>query len=220
VRTATSSTAEETMSSDPSPPYQGVMMLKQSVGHAPYGWNESLWLNGPTFAASLSALEGLAERRLELLPKTVLLMALRVTNPLLPRASKFSQRDQCGHYASDRPAHFPWVSLLLRFNYAGYHTMYTLGGVPRDLADITGLHPTSTWQAAFDRFVEGIKQQCVLVNAKHLPKGTATNAAAPRETVVNPVGSVDILRVVARKRGLGHSYPPRARRARRKLDGG
>ena len=58
----------------------------------------------------------------------------RKLGPELPRASKFSQQDQFGHYASDRPAHFPWVSLLLRFNYAGYHTMYTLGGVARDLA--------------------------------------------------------------------------------------
>jgi hypothetical protein len=206
------------MSSDPSPPYKGVMMLRQQVAYRPCGWNESLWINQPTFADSLSAFEALAERRLDLLPKTVLLVALRVTNPLLPHASKFSQRDQFGNYASDRPAHFPWVSLLLRFNYAGYHTMYTLGGVPRDLADITGLHPTTNWQAAFERFVEVIRQHCVLVNAKHLPKGTATNAGAPRETVVNPVESVDILRVVSRKRGLGHSYPPRGRRARRKVD--
>jgi hypothetical protein len=107
--------------------------------------------------------------------------------------------------------------LLLRCEHLGYHTKYNLGGVPKDIANTLGIHPTDTWQAAFDRFTETLKRHCVMVNRKHLPRASDSTelVAAPREVVVNPISTVQIVGVASRKRGMGHSYP-RARRSRRK----
>ena len=74
------------MNSDPGPPYKGLLMLKD-VATWRFGWGESLWLNKPTFKESLAALEELMERRLALLPKMYQIEGIRVTHPMILRAS-------------------------------------------------------------------------------------------------------------------------------------
>jgi len=198
--------------SEPSPPYKGLMMLK--VAASAYGWNENVWLNRPNFAASLAALQERAARRLALSTPAVRVVGLRVTNPRLLRASAFDTFDRSGAYQSARPTHLPWVLLLLRLcNNQGYHTRYNLGGVPKDVANIQGVHPPEAWQAAFHECAEALKRHCVMVNRRHAPREAAAGEA-PREAVVNAIEEVSIGGVTTRKRGMGHSYP-RARRRRR-----
>ena len=154
---------------NPSPPYKGFMMFRQTPPAPPFGWTESLWVNNPSFDASLTALEEIADRRLMMLPKGVVIERMKVTNPRFLRACVDSSLTNLkGKYDFDyRTA---WTVLLLRFQGNGFSTNYNLGGVPKDIANITGIHPTEQWQAGFDRFVETIKRHCVMVNERQKEK--------------------------------------------------
>jgi hypothetical protein len=172
------------------------MMLETTYGRVPCGWSESLWLNKPSFAESLTALQALAERRLALLPPTVRVRRIRVTNPHLPRASMIEQTEKFGHYETDQ-AKFPGVNLLLRFAYQGYHTNYHLDGLPKGLFRGTAVgEAPDLWRRAFEEYCTVVKANCVLVNRKHTADRSST------ETVVNPIESITPLRVSVRKRGM------------------
>jgi len=195
---------------DPRPPYKGTMMFR--VLKSSFGWSESLWINKPTYQSSLDALEELATRRIAILPEHVRIEDIRVTNPELPRASNLRGFHRTGTYVSDKSSHLPWTVLIVRLAFVGYHTNYSLGGIPRDVGrEPRPIQPTPEWQAPFNEFAEGLKRSCVMVNVKHMAKGSD----ADRETVINPIESVNIMRLATRKRGMGHSYP-RGRRARAK----
>src|SRR5262245_14112215 len=109
----------------PSPPYKGLMMLEY-VARAPYGWGESLWINKPSYEDSLSTLQELANRRLALLPKTIRLVAIRVTHPQVWRASLYQRINQTGTYEDEPFALQSWYSLFLRFASGVYYSNYTL----------------------------------------------------------------------------------------------
>src|SRR5262249_25101810 len=136
----------------------------------PYGWTESLWINQDSFHSSLVALEEIAVPRLAILPKGFTIERIKVTNSLLPRAcNDHPNYNQEGRYQSD--ARTVWTILLLRFQHEGYSTRYNLGGVPNDAVSARGVHPSPTWQTAFDSFAEMIKKHCVMVNENRGRRG-------------------------------------------------
>ena len=104
-----------------------------------------------------------------LLPTKIVIERLKVTNPRLLRAGLDSSLTNLkGKYDFDyRTA---WTILLLRVQGNGFSTKYNLGGIPKDIANITGIHPPTQWQASFDRFVETIKRHCVMVNERQKEK--------------------------------------------------
>jgi len=196
--------------SNPILPYKGVLMIKDVVTWR-FGWGESLWINKPTFQESLAALEELMELRLALLPPMYQIEGIRVTHPHLWRASQARRPYRKGTYESDQPAHSQRDTLLLRFENGAHHANYHLGGLPGDVPNRHPVQPPKAWQAALDRYVVGIKQHCAIVNVKQIPKDAEKEGAASRESAVNPVASVVVMRLSAKKRGGGH-FQPRGRR--------
>jgi hypothetical protein len=161
----------------PGPPYKGFFLLRDKRARTfRYGWTESLWINGDSFPASLAALEEIAVPRQAILPAGFVIERLKVTNPLLPRAVEDRWHyNQEGQYQGEaRPA---WTLLLVRLQHETFSTRYNLGGVPKDVASVRGIHPTPAWQAAFDRFAALIRKHCVMVNEQRERDGE--EAAVP-----------------------------------------
>jgi hypothetical protein len=174
-----------------------------------FGWGESLWVNKPTFEASLAALQELATRRLALLRPTIRIVTLRVTNPRLPRASRVHAFNEAGRYEGQSGT--PWATLSLRFESGVCYANYPQGGVPGGMRrGLAGLPPGAWQQAFFDRYVEAVKEHCVLVNAKHRARG----AEELQGTVINSIESI-IVGLPERRWGLGQHYRPRGRRPSR-----
>lgn len=180
---------------NPTPPYKGLMMLQTTVGRTPVGWSESLWINRPTWQQSLDALKALGEKRLALLPPTVRLRQVRVTNPQVPRSSMIHMFETFGSYEADQ-ARFPGVSLLLRFSsHQGYHSTYRLDGLPKGIFHGAAVDEApDAWRHAFEEYCNAVKANCVLVNRRRSADGTTTET-------VNPIESIQPARVTVRKRG-------------------
>ena len=152
----------------PGPPYKGTFQIRDTVSHA--GWSESLWLNTPDFNVSLTVVRELTALRIALLPPRYRLDRIRASNPKLPRAGTADEPRRRGSYKGDGTAHRQTTTLRLRLQGGGYQTPYNLGGVPGDVADAAGLHPTEVWQAAFDLFVAAMLKHCVMVCQPHRPR--------------------------------------------------
>ena len=179
----------------PPPPYKGLMLLETTVGRVPVGWSESLWINKPSFQESLDALKTIGEKRLALLPPTVRLRQIRVTNLQVPRSSMIHMFETFGNYEADQ-ARFPGVSLLLRFaSQQGYYSTYRLDGLPKGLFRGAAIEEApDAWRHAFKEYCNAIMANCVLKNRRR----SADRATA--ETV-NPIESIQPVRVTVRKRG-------------------
>jgi hypothetical protein len=162
----------------PGPPYKGTFQIRDTVSHA--GWSESLWLNTPDFVVSRTIVQQLAALRVALLPVRYRLDRIRASNPKLPRAGPTDELKHHGSYKGDGTAHRQTTTLRLRLQGGGYRTPYNLGGVPGDVADAVGLHPTEAWQSAFDLFVAALRRHCVMVCQPHRPR-------EPRQDNINEV---------------------------------
>lgn len=152
----------------PGPPYKGTFQIRDTVSHA--GWSESLWLNTPDFVVSRTVVQELAALRIALLPPRYRLDRTRASNPKLPRAGPTDELKRHGSYKGDGTTHRQNTTLRLRLQGGGYQTPYNLGGVPGDVADAAGTHPTEVWQAAFDLFVAALRKHCVMVCQPHRPR--------------------------------------------------
>jgi hypothetical protein len=129
-----------------------------------------VWLDTPDYVVSRTVMLELAPLRIALLPPRYRLDQVRASNPKLPRAGPTETVNRHGTYAGDGTTHRQTTTVRVRLQGGGYQTPYNLGGVPGDIADATGLHPTEAWQAAFDLFAAAIRRHCVMVCQPHRPR--------------------------------------------------
>jgi len=194
-------------------PFKGLMMLEYAG--SPCSWGESVWLNKPTFEASLAALEDLSKKRIALSPPNVSLVGLRVTNPDIARASVVRNPRLQGTFQTDKGLMLIDCSLLVRFANGGYYTNYNLGGLPKGMNRQEEFHPTPEWQQLFRSYAEAIREHCVMVNLRHLRKGEERPVSA-KGTVINPIQEAMPIRIAMKRRGIGPVYLPRGRARNRK----
>jgi hypothetical protein len=198
---------------NPNPPYRGTLML--AIPAVGCGWNEAFWINQPSFGASEVALKELADLRLALMPSIACIDQYRVTNPNVKRASLLRPYRKPGTFTAIEHGQRYWQALLVRLsNSNGVASNVYLSGLPKFPITSGGFEYQipKEWEAAFHKYVAGIKKYCVLLREV---KAEETGEVQTSQEVLYPIEDAAIMKFTTHKRGVGHRRVSARRRRRR-----